>query len=175
MGLLLLEVDLQNKHEISNLFSNAGYQITWGNLSDMHQAPLTESEKTRKSITIFQIQPGLLDQSSLASFSRCELPAWRLSLHQHHLIAPNRKHTKLTTLEFALVKLFALVDKGEVVSRRRIIDEFGEHYLSYDQNRLDTLVTRLRKKTMQHLDTPLPLNTVRVRGFSFDDSLVIDH
>jgi DNA-binding winged helix-turn-helix (wHTH) protein len=175
MGLLLLEVDLQNEHEISNLFSSAGYQITWGNLSDMHQPTLAESEKTCKTVTIFQIRQGLLDPYCIASLSRCELPAWRLSLHQHHLIAPNRKHTKLTTLEFSLIKLFALVETGEVVSRRRIIDEFGEHYLIYHKNRLDTLVTRLRKKTMKHLDTPLPLNTVRVRGFSFDDSLVLDH
>jgi len=34
---------------------------------------------------------------------------------------------------------------------------------------------RLRKKVKQRLDMPLPLNTVRVRGFSFDDWLILDH
>ncbi|MBN3810146.1 helix-turn-helix domain-containing protein [Paraburkholderia sp. Ac-20347] len=166
---------MQNEQEISNLFSNAGYQITWRQLSDMHRIPLDPCDKNAKSVTIFPIHQDLLDSTPLASTSGCAMQPWRLSLHQHLLVAPNKKHTRLTTLEFALIKLFALVEKGEVVSRRRIIDEFGEHYLSYDQNRLDTLVMRLRKKTMQHLDTPLPLNTVRVRGFSFDDALILDH
>jgi len=174
MALLLFEDDVRRNNEICDLFSNAGYHITWGGTQDALQAFAGDGE-AHKSVTILRVEHGRLAPSCLVSLARGVTPPWRLSLQQHCLIAPNGKRTKLTTLEFTLVKRFALVEKGEVVSRRSIVDEFGEHYLSYDQNRLDTLVMRLRKKTTQRLGTALPLNTVRVRGFSFDDCLILDH
>jgi hypothetical protein len=174
MALLLLDDDVQRKTEMCDLLSHAGYQINWGEAPDP-SFTLHATDHTRKEVRIFQVDrehPLLLCIANLTGFGS---PPWRLSMHQHRLTAPNNNWTKLTSLEFTLIKVFALMEKGEVASRKRIIDEFGEHYLSYDQNRLDTTVMRLRKKVRKELGMALPLNTVRVRGFSFDDWLMLDH
>ena len=60
------------------------------------------------------------------------------------------------------------------MSRRRIVQEFGEDYLTYEQNRIDTLVRRLRSKAARLQGPRLPLNTERLRGYSFGAVLIID-
>ncbi|TDY42207.1 transcriptional regulator [Paraburkholderia rhizosphaerae] len=174
MALLLLDDDVRKRSEVFHLFSNAGYQVNDGHAADALHVD-SAGGALCKTVTIWQVDDKHPFPLYIASLARGTNPPWRLSLHQHTLVAPNRSCTRLTSLEFALVKVFALSEKGEVVSRKRIIDEFGEHYLSYDQNRLDTTVMRLRKKVRDRLGTSLPLNTVRVRGFSFDDWLILDH
>ncbi|HEV3105678.1 MAG TPA: winged helix-turn-helix domain-containing protein [Trinickia sp.] len=174
MALLLVDDDIQKKREICDLLSHAGYQVDLGQGS--HASPAhPASNDVRKAVTIFQVERGHPLQLCLENLVGFAGRPWRLSLHQRCLVAPNDNSTKLTSLEFTLIKVFATMEKGEIVSRRRITDEFGEHYLSYDQNRLDTTVMRLRKKVKMQLGMALPLNTVRVRGFSFDDWLLLDH
>jgi DNA-binding response OmpR family regulator len=101
-------------------------------------------------------------------------PAWHLSMRHHCLDVPGGTSIPLTSLEFIFIKLFAMVEIGEAVSRKQIVTAFGEDYLTYDQNRIDTLVRRLRQKIKMHGGVTLPLNTERVRGFSFGDVLIID-
>lgn len=110
----------------------------------------------------------------ILSLARRLSPGWRLTMRDRFIEAPNGRSMHLTSLEFSFIKVFAFSDPGEPVSRRKIVEEFGEDYLSYDQNRLDTLVRRLRKKTELELQTKLPLNTVRVKGFAFCDVLMLD-
>ncbi|MFC0697306.1 winged helix-turn-helix domain-containing protein [Paraburkholderia humisilvae] len=174
MALLLLDDDARKRSEVFDLFSNAGYQVSYGHAADALRVD-SGGGALCKSVTIWEVDESHPFPLYIASLARGVNPPWRLSLHQHTLVAPNSSCTKLTSLEFSLIKVFALSEKGEVVTRKRIIDEFGEHYLSYDQNRLDTTVMRLRKKVRDRLGLALPLNTVRVRGFSFDDWLILDH
>lgn len=174
MALFLLGDDIQKETEIFNLLSHAGYEINWGDALDAVPERPGIHDK-RKAVTILQVEREHHLRLCIANLTGGVCPPWRLSLHQHTLLAPNDRQTRLTTLEFTLIKVFAIMEKGEVVSRKRIIAEFGEHYLSYDQNRLDTTVMRLRKKVKEQLGMTLPLNTVRVRGFSFDDWLLLDH
>lgn len=100
--------------------------------------------------------------------------AWRLNLRHRRLAAPGGESIALTTLEFCFVRLLALVERGEAVSRRRIVQEFGHDYLNYEQNRIDTLVRRLRGKAARLQGQRLPLNTERLRGYSFGAVLIID-
>jgi DNA-binding response OmpR family regulator len=95
-------------------------------------------------------------------------------MRYRRLAAPNGAEMALTSLEFAFIKMFAMVETGEAISRKQIVQGFGEDYLSYDQNRIDTMVRRLRRKAESDLGTKLPLNTERVRGYSFGDLLIID-
>ncbi|AKU23448.1 hypothetical protein ACZ75_20295 [Massilia sp. NR 4-1] len=108
------------------------------------------------------------------SLARQLAPGWRLSMRHRYLEAPAGQRTELTSLEFNFIKIFAMTEMGEAVSRKQIVQSFGEDYLSYDQNRLDTMVRRLRKKIDSQMGIKLPLNTERVRGFSFGDILIID-
>lgn len=118
-------------------------------------------------------KPELL--SSILRLARQLAPGWRLSMRHRRLEAPNGAGIELTSLEFIFIRLFTMAEVGEAISRKKIVQAFGEDYLSYDQNRLDTMVRRLRKKIDMHLGLKLPLNTERVRGFSFGDVLIIEH
>ncbi|SFH00610.1 Transcriptional regulatory protein, C terminal [Duganella sp. CF458] len=110
----------------------------------------------------------------IVELARQLAPGWRLSIRDHRLQAPSGISVPLTSLEFIFIKMFALVEIGEPVSRKQIVKAFGEDYLSYDQNRIDTLVRRLRQKFTARAGIRLPLNTERVRGFSFGEPLIID-
>ncbi|SHG48736.1 helix-turn-helix domain-containing protein [Massilia sp. CF038] len=110
----------------------------------------------------------------IVNLARQLTPGWRLSMRHRVLEAPNGAAAALTSLEFAFIKIFTMVETGEAVSRKQIVQAFGEDYLSYDQNRIDTMVRRLRQKIDAQIGVRLPLNTERVRGFSFGDVLIIE-
>ncbi len=98
--------------------------------------------------------------------------SWRLCVSSRSLQTPCGRDVDLTTLEFAFLNMLAQAS-GRPVSRKTIAIEFGEDYLTYDQNRLDTLVTRLRRKVESETGKTLPVHTVRVVGFVFADQIII--
>jgi hypothetical protein len=197
MNLLLLG---HATHDLASLFQNAGYQVVEvkdvisccrqlkAELRAPHKPAALPApggpDSDTKGITIFspaaqgalpaqREQPEqLLDY--ILSLARQLNPGWRLSMRYRRLEAPNGASMALTSLEFAFVKMFAMVDTGEAISRKQIVQTFGEDYLTYDQNRIDTMVRRLRRKAETGLAMKLPLNTERVRGYSFGDLLIID-
>ena len=174
MALLFLQdEDLLKTKEICDLLENAGYKVKWNATPGLRTGPA--GNEACGTVAILQVNQERPLPLHLASLAAGAVQPWRLSLRQRILVAPNQTQAKLTNLEFTLLKMFAMMEQSEVVSRKRIIDEFGEHYLSYDQNRLDTTVMRLRKKVIMLTGMTLPLNTVRVRGFSFDDWLILEH
>jgi len=195
MNLLLLG---HATHDLASLFQSAGYEVieVTDVISCCRQlkaglrlpcgvpAPPVANGHDAKGITIFNPpadhprveahrQPEQL-RDYILSLARQLNPGWHLSMRYHRLEAPNGASMALTTLEFAFIKMFAMVDTGHAVSRKRIVEAFGEDYLSYDQNRIDTMVRRLRRKAEGDLGLKLPLNTERVRGYSFGDLLIID-
>ncbi|MBB3117999.1 winged helix-turn-helix domain-containing protein [Pseudoduganella violacea] len=195
--LLLLGCGPQRTHELRSIFRQAGYHVievdNVGACCRRLQAEFRQSghissdqidhavpSAPPKGVTILDTamlsassgQPQLL--SCIMDLARQLAPGWRLGLRHRRLEAPNGAGVELTSLEFDFMKIFTMVEVGETVSRKKIVQTFGEDYLSYDQNRLDTMVRRLRQKIESHLGIKLPLNTVRVRGFSFDDVLIID-
>jgi hypothetical protein len=147
--------------------------------------PAADADGQPKGVTIFspgaatgaEVRPGdrparLLE--CILSLARQLNPGWRLSMRYRRLQAPNGHTVKLTSLEFNFIKIFAMAEIGEAVSRKQIVQSFGEDYLSYDQNRIDTMVRRLRQKVESGAQVKLPLNTERVRGYSFGDLLIIE-
>lgn len=196
MQLLLLG---HASNDLASLFQHAGYQVVEvrdvmsccrqlkADLRVPQQRTAALAPGTHdgsiKGITIFnpavrdgQAQPEAPEQllDYILSLARQLNPGWRLSMRYRRLEAPNGVSMGLTSLEFAFIKMFAMVDTGEAISRKQIVQAFGEDYLSYDQNRIDTMVRRLRRKTEAGLTMKLPLNTERVRGYSFGDLLIID-
>ncbi|MQA39965.1 hypothetical protein GEV02_17585 [Rugamonas sp. FT29W] len=168
INLVLFRVNLVD-HELTKLFSNAGYHVTEvSSAASCSQYLLDDDGAVQEPAELQKLQ------RLLADLERPVETGWCLSMRSQSLQAPNGVNVALTSLEFTFIKLFALHEVGEPVSRKRIVQEFGENYLNYDQNRLDTLVTRLRKKVEHEAQQVLPLHTVRVRGFSFNDVLVID-
>jgi Transcriptional regulatory protein, C terminal len=168
INLVLFRANLVDQ-ELTRVFSKAGYHvIETSSAASCSQYLLDEDCSPQEPANFKKLQILLADLG---------LPAetgWCLSMCHQTLRAPSGVSIALTSLEFAFIKLFALHEVGEPISRKRIVQEFGENYLNYDQNRLDTLVTRLRKKVDHEAQLILPLHTVRVRGFAFNDVLVID-
>lgn len=200
--LLLLGLDAERTHELASMFETAGYEVNQvrdiaaccrqllAEMRSPHFIPIPITDPgacaaPSREITIFNAdaiaasadarrrQPQLL--ACILSLARQLTPGWRLSMRHRRLEPPEGgPGIELTSLEFNFVKIFAMVDVGEAVSRKQIVKAFGEDYLSYDQNRIDTMVRRLRQKTESRMGLKLPLNTERVRGFSFGAVLIID-
>lgn len=202
IDLLLLGADTERSDELARLFQSAGYHVVEvRDLASYLNRPLAELKMPHefvssggalhlacasdsRDIRIFnakasaesggtiQLRPRLL--TCILNLARQLMPGWRLSMGNRCLEAPNRRIVELTSLEFKFIKNFALVEINEAVSRKQIVQAFGEDYLSYDQNRIDTMLRRLRKKVESGAGVKLPLNTERVRGFSFGEALIID-
>jgi len=195
--LILLGHDAARTLELTRIFQQAGYAVNEAKdvvsccrqLQAEFRAPRfislpgdADAAVKAPGVTILQAaasagrdaqQPTLL--TCILNLARHLAPGWRLNLRHRRLEAPaGAGGVELTSLEFSFVKIFTMVETGEAVSRRRIVQEFGEDYLNYEQNRLDTMVRRLRRKVEDHIGLKLPLNTERVRGYSFGDVLIID-
>lgn len=200
--LLLLGRGAEGNDDLAAIFQNAGYNVVEVKdivsccrqlQSELQQAQLRQipmqgtpqPSHTHRDVTIFNAKAIASDASSasrmdqlrqcIVHLARQLTPGWRLSMRSRRLEAPGGGQIGLTSLEFIFIKNFAMVEVGEPVSRKQIVMAFGEDYLSYDQNRIDTMVRRLRQKIETRIGIKLPLNTERVRGYSFGDVLILDH
>jgi len=167
LELLVLRHDDAYTHKLPEIIHDAGYQII--NLKDLVACGRRAPDST---INLEEQRSEIL--ACILTLARQLNPGWRLHMRDRRLEAPNGESINLTSLEFNFLKIFSMVEVNEAVSRKKIVKEFGEDYLSYDQNRIDTMVKRLRKKIETHIHVKLPLKTERVRGFSFGDVLIID-
>ncbi len=91
---------------------------------------------------------------------------WTLELGARRLIPPGYQPLPLSQQDLTVLQIL-LQRPGVAVSRRQIIEAQGENYLDYDQRRLDTQISRLRRKTEEVCGLALPLNTLRNAGYCF--------
>lgn len=84
-------------------------------------------------------------EAVIVSLSRRVPTSWTLQSGARQLISPRGLALQLSRNEFTLVQLLA-ARPGVPVSRRAIVQAYGEQWLSYDQRRMDTLISRLRKR-----------------------------
>lgn len=91
---------------------------------------------------------------------------WTLLAHSWQLIAPTGARIALTAHEYSLLAL--LVSRGgSAASRREIIGKFGRDYRHYDERRLESIVSRLRRKLAPHQGDAKPLQTAHGFGYAF--------
>lgn len=90
--------------------------------------------------------------------------ALSLIVGENLLITPSGERIDLTPSESLVLSRLSRA-AGAQATRRQIIEAFGERYLEYDERRLETIVSRLRKKLEA---AGLPADTVRaVRGIGY--------
>lgn len=111
-------------------------------------------------------------EAVIVSLSRRVPTSWTLQSGARQLISPRGLALQLSRNEFTLVQLFA-ERPGVPVSRRAIVQAYGEQWLSYDQRRMDTLISRLRKRCRDTLNDDLPLKTEHGEGYSFTAPIVV--
>lgn len=88
------------------------------------------------------------------------------------LIAPNSKRMILTSKEGTFLSAI-IAKRGEIVSKEEILS-----LLNYDisnpenNNSLDVLIARIRKKCREKCGLDLPITTYRNRGYSFEEASI---
>jgi two-component system OmpR family response regulator len=91
---------------------------------------------------------------------------WLLDSTGWRLMAPDGRSLKLTHSEHALLQRLSQ-SCGQAVSREELASCLGHNPEHYDFRRLEILVRRLRNKTKEMLDIPLPLETAHRQGYAF--------
>jgi DNA-binding response OmpR family regulator len=88
--------------------------------------------------------------------------SWKLSGTHPQLFTPAGEPVRLTPSELLLMRQLVAAFP-DIVTRRQIAESMGQDYLSFDERRIEALVSRLRHK----LPHPSPLRHARGRGYFF--------
>ncbi len=91
---------------------------------------------------------------------------WELAMQDWNLRSPQGALLHLTTHEFALLKCL-ICAHGAVVSKKELIVQILDPRVQNGSERLNLLVTRLRKKASEGLPESLPLKTAHQIGYAF--------
>lgn len=92
--------------------------------------------------------------------------AWVLELGPRRLLPPGCGAIALSQQDVTVLHVL-MAEPERIVSRQQIVQSLGEDFLSYDQRRLDTQISRLRRKAEQAAGLALPINTARNAGYRF--------
>lgn len=94
------------------------------------------------------------------------VPAWVLAVKDWTLSSPQGKQLKLTTHEFMFFQQL-LRAQGQQVSKRELSDHLFGARAQNGAERLNLLLTRLRKKAAEAFAEPLPVKTLHQIGYAF--------
>ena len=87
---------------------------------------------------------------------------------QATLRAPNQTVVPLTSRELEF--LTCLTDaKGGLVTKRALLEALGHEGVDDGFHRIESMLTRLRRKTLDATGLPLPVRAVFGRGLAFVD------
>ena len=92
--------------------------------------------------------------------------AWVLEVGPRRLLPPGGDAIALSQQDVTVLHVL-MAEPERIVSRQQIVQSLGENFLCYDQRRLDTQISRLRRKAEQATGTTLPINTARNAGYRF--------
>ncbi|EHP44392.1 two component transcriptional regulator [Cupriavidus basilensis OR16] len=102
----------------------------------------------------------------LRALGRRVIANWRLDRQACTLVAPAGTRLAVSSNESKLLEMLAL-HPTEPVNRRQIAEGFGFDWLSYDERRLETMVSRLRQRWRNESGSELPLRTAHRKGYTF--------
>ena len=106
---------------------------------------------------VLELPRPVLDQAS---------NQWRLNIQNWLLTAPSGQTLQLTAREFALLHHLIKV-QGQAVPKKELADQiFGQRIVNA-ADRLNVLITRLRKKAESQLSDALPVKTAHQIGYAF--------
>ena len=91
---------------------------------------------------------------------------WYLDLRTLQLISPDRRATGLTGTEARLIE-HLIKAGGGTVSRDALCQQLAMGLTLDDTRRLDTRISRLRKKVADATGCELPIKTFRTQGYAF--------
>lgn len=98
------------------------------------------------------------------------VPDWVLSVQEFTLYAPDGTAIMLTAAEMAVLDAMTRAPQRQI-SRRELVRALGEDWLSYDERRLEAIVSRLRRKLTEVAGRDAPLRALRGVGYGFLEGL----
>ncbi|WP_415163090.1 response regulator transcription factor [Ottowia sp.] len=104
---------------------------------------------------------GAASQASGAGLAR-----WRLEPAAAQLVAPNQLVVRLTSRELDFLRCLMATDGG-LVSKQALLEAMGHDGVEDGFHRIESMLTRLRRKTLDTTGTPLPVRAVFGRGLVF--------
>lgn len=99
---------------------------------------------------------------------------WVLNLLDRRLISPDGKQLELSHTECRVLQCMQQAPKS-TASRRQLVEVLGEDYLSYDERRLESIFSRLRRKISASTGLQAPILSLRNQGYTFTASLLQHH
>lgn len=97
---------------------------------------------------------------------------WTLDLPRLSLSAPDGRSVALTASELAVLQAIARATHQRC-DRAALAGALGEDWRSFDERRLEALMSRLRRKLSQQLGNSTPLRTLRGQGYGFVEPLTL--
>jgi DNA-binding response OmpR family regulator len=122
-------------------------------------------------------KPVQLDELSAVVQSLCRRigpsGSWCLDVVEWKLLTPDQVEVELTGQQAAFIS--ALVQaRGQVVSRRALVEAIGKRFNDYEPRNLDTLVMRLRSKVEAVSTHRLPVKTRHGAGYQLTVPFRVD-
>ena len=93
-------------------------------------------------------------------------PSWKLDIQGWLLTSPSGEQLKLTAREFALLHRLIKV-RGQAIPKKELTDEIFGQRITNAADRLNVLITRLRKKATDQFAESLPIKTAHQIGYAF--------
>lgn len=118
---------------------------------------------------------AVVSPATAAAASQPPAAPWTLSVTDWTLTSPSDEAIALTTHEYLfLQQLFEA--QGQPVAKRELADRIYGARVTSGSERMNLLVTRLRKKATEAFSQPLPLKTLHQIGYAFTAaSRVVQH
>lgn len=92
---------------------------------------------------------------------------WSLNAPRMELVSPDGTAIPLTHNELCVLKTVA-ASAGGPVSRKALIEALGHKAWYYDERRLETLISRLRRKLALYWPEGVAVRAIRGKGYLFD-------
>lgn len=99
-------------------------------------------------------------------------PHWRLDRNGWTLFTPSGATLPLTASEYRFVRRL-VESNGEPVAKENLMMALGGAPDFFDYHRIESLVSRLRKKAQSTIDCELPIKAIQSYGFVFSDTCII--
>jgi len=120
--------------------------------ADLHELVAGIRSQLRRAAVVPRAEPTMV--------------SWRLDQAQALLVAPNQRNVNLTSRELELLGHLVKVP-GALVSKQSLIDAMGGGDPEDLFHRVESRLTRLRRKTLQSTGLALPVRSVFGRGLVF--------
>ncbi|MCK9638196.1 MAG: winged helix-turn-helix domain-containing protein [Methylobacter tundripaludum] len=131
---------------------------------DMLVLHLPNKEEQPATTSISRTKPELLNGNEPA--------CWHLNPSRLELITPAGRPIPLSHNECCLLGAAANAN-GNLVSRKMLIEALGQDFWHYDERRLESLISRLRRKLASYAPEDFSIRGVKGQGYLFGVALQV--